>query len=67
MPPKRSQKSQTQTSELQDESKDIVNSSELITATPDLIPLKDRARLHLFATNGTLTKSPDKLAMMVNR
>ena len=39
MPPKRSQKSQTQTSELQDESKDIVNSSELITATPDLIAL----------------------------
>ena len=50
MPPKRSQKSQTQTSELQDESKDIVNSSELSTATPDLIPLKNRPRLHLFAT-----------------
>lgn len=50
MPPKRSQKSQAQTSELPDGAKDIVNSSELITAISDPIPLKNRPRLHLFAT-----------------
>jgi CRISPR-associated protein Cst2 len=50
MPPKSSQKSQVQTSELPDGAKDIVNSSELITAILDPILLENRTKLHLFAT-----------------